>query len=153
MWKNGSTAITRSSSSIVPHGLVLAEVRDEVAVRQHDALGKPGRAARERQRDDVAWPGRSPASAPASRGGASRSANGVVPAASPIENTSSTPAPRAASSARSASAGDGHEEAGAGRAQLERGLLGRVERVDVVFVPPARATPWNATAYSGTLGA
>ena len=38
-------------------------------------------------------------------GAASSSSKGVVPAASPIENTSSTPAAAAASSARSASCG------------------------------------------------
>ena len=112
-----------------PHGRVLAEVRDEVAVRQHHALGQARSCRSRTAARRGAWPGSIAGRGAAVPGGASSSANGVVPGASPIEKTSSTPAACAAASARSASCGDGHEEAGARGPQLERRLLGRVERV------------------------
>ena len=42
MWKNGRTAETTWSSVIVLGRAELEQVRDEVAVRQHDALRQTG---------------------------------------------------------------------------------------------------------------
>ena len=59
MWKNGSTAIALSraySSSVLRESAgvgALSDVRNEVPVREHHALGEPGGAARVRQRDQV----------------------------------------------------------------------------------------------------
>ena len=111
------------------HRLVLAEVRDEVAVRQHDALGEPGRAARERQRDEVGgrFDRRPRRGRPPRARAARRTAS--CPAASPIAKTSSTPAALRGLERPLGQLRHGDEKAGAGDAQLERGLLGRVESV------------------------
>ena len=53
MWKNGSTATKASSSSHPDRGECLLDVRDEVAVGEHDALRQAGRARRVGQHDNV----------------------------------------------------------------------------------------------------
>ncbi len=82
-------------------------------------------------------------------GGASSSSNGVVPAASPIENTSSTPAALRRLERALGQLRRGHEKARARDAQLERRLLGGVEPVDGRVRP---AGPRNAVKRDGVLG-
>ena len=131
----------------VPHGLELAEVRHEVAVREHDALGEPGRAARERQRDDVAGGlDRRPR-----RGSSRRCEQGLERrrAGGPAEREDLLDAGHARR--LDCSLGQhrsGHEKAGAGHAQLQRGLGGRVQPVDG-RVRPAGAG--NAVKRDGVL--
>ncbi len=104
MWKNGSTAITRSRSSIVRMGSYWQRLATRLRCVSITPFGNPvvplenGSATR-------CVAGSTSASGAGVPGGASSSSKGVVPAASPIENTSSTPAAAAASSARSASCG------------------------------------------------
>ena len=104
MWKNGSTAITRSSSEMVRTGSYWQRFATRLRWVSMTPLGRPvvplenGSATR-CDAGSIATAG---AAVP---GAASSSRNGVVPGASPIENTSPMPAARAAASARSASCG------------------------------------------------
>ena len=81
-------------------------------------------------------------------GGASRASNGVVPAAPPNVKTSSTPAHARRLDCSLGQHRSGHEKAGAGHAQLQRGLRGRVQPIDG-RVRPAGAG--NAVKRDGVL--
>ena len=74
-------------------------------------------------------------------GAASRASNGVVPAAPPNVKTSSTPAMRAASTARSASAGAVTRKRAPAMRSCNAASAAVYSPLMVVFVPPARATP------------
>ena len=73
--------------------------------------------------------------------------------ASPRTKISLTAVPSIAVVRRLEEHRDGDEPGRAGVVELVVHLAVGVGRVDVVTMPPAMATPWNTTAYSGQFGA
>ena len=107
--------------------LDLHQVRDQVLVGEHHALGQPRRAARVRQ-DRQVVAGDLDARAPRA-GSPINSDSGVAPSASPTTKTSSTPAASAAFCGHVQERRDRQEELRTGVLELVLELAGRVERV------------------------
>ena len=151
MWKNGSTPIITSSDRIPIAASDCRTFATRFRWVSCTTLANPvvpldiGIAATDAELSTSTETGAAPV--------ANSDENAEVPStASPSTKTSSTPAACAAGSARSRNCGIVRRK----RARVARSCFSMssadASELIVVFEPPAMSTPWNATAYSGTLG-
>ena len=150
MWKNGSTATNASSASIGDRAERLLDVRDEIAVREHDALRQAGRPRGVRQHDDVVQIDRHLFR---ERRAAASEAIDVYPSASPMTYTSLTAESAIAAVAVSRNVGIVTRRVAPESTSWWWTSPDVYVGLTVVSTPPASATAWKMTPYSGQLGA